>query len=220
VVVGQGGGGGCVEDCDGFAICENMEGAGTPASWSDTVGTNGTIDWDDTTATVLKDTQQLKMTRSGADVYSRFTLSAADTYYFHFRVKASDGTPAAAANFFHLVNATSGAGLYLVWRTDGNIRCFHGTNYLTTSTTPISGDNTMYHIWGQYTKATDGNNGVYKVWVNSSGDIDTATLVIDGSNGQCTAQITRAQPSRLLADGTCYFDQLYINTSAIGDVCD
>jgi hypothetical protein len=223
VVVGQGSAApaGCTENCEDYtAICENMEGTGTATGWTDTVGAGGTVDWDDTTATVLRDMQQLELTRDGADVYTRHTLDAADSYWVHFRVKAADGTPSAAVTFIYLNNAGTGAGTYLIWRTDGNIRAFHGTSYYTTTTTPISGDNTLYHVWVYYSKATSGNNGVYKVWVGSTGDRDTASLEVDKADGQCTYQITRVQPACMVANGSIFIDQLYVSTTEIGDVCD
>lgn len=217
----------------GFLLVENFEETAGGANdgydageWTETIGTNGIVDQDDTTATILRGTQQLKVYAGDSGQYSN-TLSpsftASDEVWFHCLFRHGSSIAAATVYFINLTNAGAPIVQVGVTATTGTIVIKCGTPTATT-TNAISAD-TDYHIWVHYKKGT-GSNAEYSVEVTAasakaptgSGDFYAA-----GTDGTRTQQIDGVRIGVGVAGSqgrtrTAYFDQVYVDDSAIGDL--
>lgn len=210
--------------CTEFLVCENFQTATTGydsgLAWSETVGTNGVVEAADTTATVLRGTQQLKLYAGDAGQYSisRTTNAYASpaTTYVHFRWKTPDTTPSSSDDFFYILDSSGNILCCLKLITTGTVRLYHGTAYQASAGT-LSND-TLYHIWIEYTKGT-GSDGVAKVWIGTTSTKPGSTFTTNVTNGTATADSGKLQ-LRAGYQQTYFYDQLLVNGSEIGDVCD
>ena len=132
--------------CTGFEVCQNFEGTGYDNSESWTTW-NGTPAEDDTTATLLRGSQQMALDNTDR-VYIGVAGSPGQGS-LHFRYKAADGTPSTAFRFIKI--SYNGAGddtsIALYHRTDGNIRAYNGGSYATSSQHPWQ-PTTLLFIFG------------------------------------------------------------------------
>jgi hypothetical protein len=147
-----------------------------------------------------------------------------------FRYRTTDGTPDEQNRFFRVSEATDAASILTAYhRTDGNIRAFHGSSYATSSTTPFSGDNTIYAVWIDYVLATGaGNDGTVSIYVATISDPTAAppskpgSPVVSVTGGTSLASVPptmlqlRAGESGSIEH---HYDQVLINGTTIGDVC-
>lgn len=210
-----------VDECLDKLVCQNFEGTGydNSESWTEYVGAGGTVDEDDTTATVLRDSQQLKIyagdSGSTSNAYASFT--AQSELWFHVRVKFPDGTPTNATYFLTLSDGSS-TSAFVSLLTTGAIRAYQGTVYVAGgSTPPLFTNDTAYHIWGYY-KASDAgmSNGKMTIWVGTGTTRPEAT---ECSVNTGTAETTVA---RILLQekyqGTAYFDQVIVDDASFTTV--
>jgi hypothetical protein len=222
MVIGSGAGGeGCTENCGDYLVCQNFEGSGydNSESWTESVGTNGVVDEDDTTATVLRGSQQLKIYAgdSGQISYTQRDFTNQSTLSFHAKIKISMST-----------------GGYLMWFSTNEgettrfavevsstkyLRLTHGSVETTATTTQLQND-TEYHLWGDYTPESinGANDGAASIYISTTttkpGSPEVSTAV-----GDSEFQLGRVR-LRVNNQNTAYFDQLLIDTTTIGNVCD
>lgn len=212
--------------CTGYEICQNFQTATTGYDNSETWTTwTGTPNPVDTTATVLRATQQLALD-NGDRAYTTIAGSPAEGHLF-FRYKAADGTPSAQFRFMKISYNGEGDDLVIAFyhRTDGNIRAYHGGTYATTTTTPLASDNTAVYIWVDFTLGT-GANGTMDIYTSAnSTKPGVGSKALEITNGAATSANSYDRVS-LWNDGSAtaqitYFDQVLFDTAAtIGTVCD
>jgi hypothetical protein len=209
-----------VDECLDKLVCQNFEDSGydNSESWTEYVGTGGTVDEDDTTATVLRDSQQLKIyagdSGQTSNTYASFT--AQSELWFHVRVKFPDGTPTTATYFLTLSDGSS-TSAFVSLLTTGGIRAYQGSVYNAGATIPVFADGTAYHVWGYYKASDTGqNNGKMTIWVGTS---TTRPEAPECSVNTGTAETTVA---RILLQekyqGTAYFDQVIVSTTSFTTV--
>lgn len=205
--------------CSGMLVCQNFEDSGydNSESWTESVGTNGIVDEDDTTATVLRGSQQLKIYAGDSGQVSATTKSytASDEIWFHARAN---------------LTAINGSGDVIVIMDSGstelmNINVQYSTDYVKgvcgsssiTSSTSVSPGNAI-HIWGHYKKGT-GTDAVYQIWIGTTLNRAEATLAVDGSNGTRTYQAAKI---RLVSSyqNTNYYDQVIVDDEEFTTVSD
>lgn len=201
--------------CTGFLTCQNFEAAATGwdngESW--TTQNNGTVDPVDTTASVLRGTQQVKILGSStAASYIKKTFTSSTEVWAHLRLKFSDATPSTNNITVYLGDYTS-----LTLTTAGALSLKNGAQSLTTSNGVVS-DNTKIHVWIHSTKGT-GSNGIYQLYVSANGT-RPASPTLDGSNGTNTANIAYIQVQSVRNYTAVFADQILVSTLEIGDVCD
>ena len=204
--------------CTGFTVCQNFEETGydngESGDWNTTLN-GGTVDEDDTTATIMRGSQQLKVLASvGNNTYASNGQGSGDTIWIHVRVKFADATPSTESSFINVSN-----GYYARIRSDGTIRIRHGTTNLDTSSGYVS-DNTMRHFWFKFVKGTgaDGEMVMY-----SSTDGTRGSAVLNGSSGTSTIQPSAIQLREESGyTGGTFFDQVLVtyDGTEIGDVCE
>jgi hypothetical protein len=222
-VAGGAGAASCADSsCTGFLSCQNFAGTGYDNSetWTEYVGPNGIVDEDDTTATVLRGAQQLKIYAgdSGQLSYSLKTFTEAGELWFHVLYKTPDTTPSNSIAFLQVGETGSPQRGYINLLTVGTYRCYQGTAYGTGSTTLQ--DNTAYHIFGRYKAETsDGaNDGIFQIWIGTSAS--------RGASPDCSVITGTAEQSvsrfRLLESyqHTAYYDQVLIHTTEFTSVCE
>ncbi len=218
--------------CTGFLVCQNFQTATTgydnSESWSETVGTGGEVEAADTTATVLRGTQQLKIFAGDAGQTS-FTVSPSfattTSGSFHFRFKAADATPATQHTIARGLGEDAVARFGIWLRTDGNIRVTYPNNYATSdfaNYAPVGSavlqNDTKYHFWIDFTINGGPNNSTLSLYASTSQTKpETAALTI--SNGDATTGI--AYVDLLQSQGaTAYYDQVLVDNATIGSVCE
>jgi hypothetical protein len=207
-----------VDECLDKLVCQNFEGTGydNSESWTESVGTGGTVDEDDTTATVLRDSQQLKIyagdSGSTSNTYVSFTEQS--ELWFHVLVKFTDATPSNATYAINLRDSSTTVG-WMSLLTTGAIRAYQGSVYSAGST--VLSDNTAYHIWGYY-KASDAgmNNGKMTLWIS------TDTTRPEASECSVTTGTSEVSPTRIMLQekyqGTAYFDQVIVSNTSFTTV--
>lgn len=209
-----------VDECLDKLVCQNFEGTGydNSESWTEGVGTGGTVDEDDTTATVLRDSQQLKIYAgdSGQTSYTYVSFTAQTEVWFHVRVKFPDGTPSNSTYFLNLSDGSNTQG-FISLLTTGGIRAYQGSIYSAGATTPMFADNTAYHVWGYYKASDTGmNNGKMTIWVG------TSTTRPESSECSVTTGTSEASVTRIMLQekyqGTAYFDQVIVSTTSFTTV--
>jgi hypothetical protein len=216
-----GGGAAACDDETGMLVYEDASGTGTPTNWSDVEGaTGGDVDWDDTTATILRGTQELKLTGGDAAISTTTyaSYSASTTVSVHVLFKISDATPSAATQFIRLLDAGDSLRGYVELRTTGYLRAAQGSIYATDTSTQLA-DNTKYHIWFDWVSETGGGtNGTASIYVSST-KTKPASPVVEVTAGDAEYSLTKIRfvvPIGI----TVYLDQIRVDNSIIGDVCD
>ncbi len=208
--------------CAGFDVCQNFEGTGydnseTPTESGDCDSPNSCNE-DDTTATVLRGSQQLAIANSnGAYPYVAFSFGSATGKYAHFRIKVTDATP--DVDTFIAAWASEGSPLaYLYLTTDGTLYVTDDWTHVATTVGTIS-DNTATDIFVRYAKGT-GADGILSIGFStdhtepSSGN-NFASL----SDGNMTSNIDQLILINDNPGYTVYFDQVLVKGTAIGTVC-
>jgi hypothetical protein len=199
-----------------YLVNQNFEGTGydNSESWTETIGTNGISDEDDTTATVLRDSQQLKLYAgdSGQLTRSRKGITANGSLYAHFLFSTTNVTPGTLQKFFALENSGQTGQLYISLQSDGKLRVTHGTGVAITAGALLA--NTKYHVWVRYVKAASGD-GVYSVAFSTTTTEPTSgNNFAGGSNGSSTGDVAIVQLYASL-QLTHYFDQILTANTAI-----
>ena len=204
--------------CTGFEICQNFESTGydnSESEWSEGIGSNGIVDEDDQTATVLRGSYQLKVFGgdAGQSSYARFTFpTALDEIYLHFRLK----TPAANADDVVSVifrDASQGSDLDFYIR-GGSDRFRVLTASGDVYPTDTYSDSTAYHVWIHYKNDGTGSMGF---------STDTTEPTAGNKYGTYSSGSTDSIKSidfRADSEETIYVDQVIVKTTAIGQICD
>jgi hypothetical protein len=209
-----------VDECLDKLVCQNFEDSGydNSESWTESVGTGGTVDEDDTTATVLRDSQQLKIyagdSGETSTVYVNFT--AQSELWFHIRVKLPDGTPS-SATYTILLGTSSTTDAFISLLTTGGIRAYQGSVYNAGATIPLFANDTAYHIWGYYKASGTGlNNGVMTIWVGTSTTRPEAPEC-SVNTGTAETSVSRLKLQEKY-QGTMYFDQVIVDDASFTTV--
>lgn len=228
------------DDNTGMLVAEDFEGTGTPTDWTTNVPESATADFDDTTATILRGSQQLKLAgASSSSVEARTpAFAASSTVWVAFQYKPTDATPATSHQFIGLYDSGGTIRASVDIRTTGEIRVYHGASYLQTDgTAACTAENTPWpgctgsgsgvalgngekiYGWFQYT-AGSGANGTYSLYLSTTRTIPE-TAALSGSNGTSTADIVYVYAREYNnTTGGAYFDQIRVKASAIGTLCE
>jgi len=193
---------GC-DDTTGITLAEDFEGTGAPAGWS----SSGTVDWDYAT-TPLRGCRSLQVSASS---YAYVTASGS-TVWVHFEIR-----PDAVANYQPIFYIVDGSMTWLVFLkiSDGYLQLYNGDINALSSTTITAG--TKYHIWIRYTAGT-GTNGIATMYWGTS-KTRPASADISITTGTSTANASYAVWNSA-AGASNVVDQVRIDESSIGDVCD
>ena len=204
--------------CSGFDICQNFEGTGYDNSetWTVDTKTGGTVDPDDTTATILRGSQQLKilMGTSGAP-FARHSFTSASEKWLHFMFKFS-GTVGNGTVLARLSN-TAGGILQADVELDAtkHPKVYHGSASATSSSTITAG--TLYHFWLHYL-AGSGSNGVADMyWGTDPVRANNEHLTI--TTGTSTANVAYLDLTDDNATHANFYDQVLIRSAEITNVC-
>jgi hypothetical protein len=211
----------CVDQsCSGFLTCQNFETATTgldngPETWGTAqVGTGGSVTKNDTTATVLRGTQQLKIVAGNSgqnSSWARQQPSDNDYLKVHFKYRFSSALPSSSSEIFAILD-TAGAPKPSILLNSGTGKLsINGTISTTSGLSP----DTNYHIWVSSSKGT-GANAVYTVAFSTTATEPTSgNQFATSTNGNLTNQIrhivTFAQYQM-----TNFYDQILTTTSPTG----
>lgn len=206
--------------CTGYLKCQNFEGTGYDNSetWAEELATDGVVDEDDTTATILLGSQQLKITgpTSGSSMACT-TFSAQDDIWIYFKLKTADGQFTANMSILSILDGSDNTIGYIQHRTPGTLRFYNGSVSGTSSTTFGDGSQGPYYIWFHWAKST-GSNGVATGYVNTSSTRDAAEVNV--TNGDATAQAVKLCLTTSYTTQSNYYDRVLVKTSEITDVSD
>jgi hypothetical protein len=222
-VIGSGAASCADSSCTGFLVCQNLEGTGYDNSetWTEGVGSNCTVDEDDTTATP-RGSQDLKISTSTSPgtCLTRTSFTAGSSIYYHIRFKAAAiGVVADIGGLRDSTNTTQLHSITLL--STGALRSIDGSQTASTSGTLSAG--VWYHIWGYYQKGT-GSNSVHSVEFTAD-NVRTPTGsgsgYATGTAGTSTADagiIRFLQTSENITGH--YHDQVLVKSTSIGTVCE
>ena len=205
-----------------YLFQETFEAAGYDnAGWTESVAAGGTVDEDDTTATVLAGSQQLKIYGALASVDISYTNSsdftASGNLYVRFLFKIKNTLPIASSIVIYLNAAGSAAKQWVSLETTGTLKVSVGAKSATTTATIAV--NTKYWVWVTYLKGT-GANQTGRIAFSSDGATEPTS---DNGTTQGYNQFTDGARTddlnsiRLGMKGEreVYFDQLLVSASSI-----
>lgn len=217
-----------MSDPVGFLLVENFEAAPgyDVAGWSEIISADGTVDEDDTTVSILRETQQLKVYGGSAAANYASTRSvvfaATAEIWAHFLMRLSTALPAGLVNIFSFNDGTS-IRLVVSVNANGTIKVTCGTASATT-VSAIAAD-TDYRFWVYYKQGT-GADALYSVEFTpkaTTAPIGSGNAYAGGNDGSRTNTMTTAQVGVGVGNDsgrtrTIFFDQVYVDNAAIGDV--
>jgi hypothetical protein len=133
--------------------------------------------------------------------------------------------PAAAARMAALRDSSDNQIIYLMARTDGNVRIYHGSTACTTTGLTIN-DGTARYFWIDYALGS-GSDGTASLYIGTS-TTKPGTAVCSITTGTAT---TSAPAAKISLGGECpydqttqwyrYFDRVLTDNSTItGTLCD
>jgi hypothetical protein len=196
-------------------VAEGFEGTGTPTGW--TVEGSGIANFDYTT-THLQDDQSLRLNENGNYARVIIPITSGGTQYAHILYQVADATPANDVSIAIFRDSGGNAVCTLLHRTTGVMRLVHGSTYGGNGATTMS-DNTAYHIWFSCAKGT-GANGTAAAYISTTktkpGAADTS--LSDGTGTADMAQLVFVAYNEGNTDKI--FDQVRVDQSDIGNVCD
>jgi hypothetical protein len=206
--------------CTGFLICQNFEGAGYDHTevWAEIIGTGGTVDEDDTTATILRGSQELKVYagNAGQISYAYFTLTVDQgELYAHFKFKTTDATPSADTINFRFLDAAASSIVVVSLKTTGVLEISCGGQLGTTVAT--LSDDTAYHVWVHYKK--DAAVAQYSVGFSTTTTEPTSGNYYYGNNNGASNVDVHYILLESRNQQTVFFDQTLVKTTSIGTVC-
>jgi hypothetical protein len=210
--------------CSGLDPCQNFEGTGYDNSetWTESCS-GGSCTEDDTTATVLRGSQQLKLLKVSGTVSASKTVSAASEFWLHFLYKSPTVDPGAyATTILRLKNGTTDLAYFYVTE-DAKLSLWDGDWSHSATTTDALSDNTKYHVWVHYKNGTGANA---EISIEFTADA-TRTPVGSGSkfagftNGTPTLDLNGIFLFGDRVTGGDFFDQVIgkSGATAIGTVC-
>jgi hypothetical protein len=205
--------------CTGFLRCQNFENTGYDNSETWSEGGGGTVD-EDEASTVLRGSQSLQIIYDTSTTYAQNQLASGQTeIYLHFLFRCDDlptGTRTILKGYS--AGVTGLFNIYLL--SNGTLRMVVGGADLTT-TDAISAD-TNYRIWAYFHDASGaGNDG--QAWIEFT---STASTAPTGSGNKRVSTTTHTDQddwlyTRFNADeGTMFFDQFLMKTTAFSKVCE
>ncbi len=212
---------GC-DDFTGMLIAQDCEGAGTPSGWTDNAGSGGSINWDDTTSTILRGTQQLKIYGSSSAATESTTTvdlgTGQGTVWLFFEWKADDATPTEDQRLIRFQTVGGGSIMTFVFRTGSVFRLWNtaaGTLGTTTNTfDPVSN---KYFIWLKLIKGT-GANAQWAFYIGTT-KTRPASPELSGTTGDMVDDVRFIQFSAR-ATNTQFYDHIRVDDAEIVDVCD
>jgi len=216
----------CVDgtgDCDALATAQNVT-LDNAELWTTTIGTNGTISSLDTTATILRETKQVKIFAGDAGETTSFTSQTfadqTEAYGF-FRYK-TDQLPATSGSYIFSFN--HGATLRCtigIAVTTNKLRCTQTGGTLSDGSALATG--TKYYIWPHWKTGT-GANAICEAWLSTTPTVpagypDTGQNCssTDGTSNTEHVEKVLIQATRTQIN---YFDQILVKATPIGTVCE
>ena len=211
-------------DCTGKLLCQNFEGAGydNTESYTESPGAGGSIDEEDTTATILRGSQQLKVysVDSNASSVTSAAFSATSPLYTHFLFKKS-ALPSTEGNVFQIKAGSTVLCNVIAWRNgsgqEGKLYVQAAGGTAQTHGTVLSND-TPYHIWVEYTADSGANDASCKLNIGTSTTNPGATNQKNSNNGTQDGTPTVVSMWARYAVSH-YFDQLIVDDAPIETVC-
>jgi len=199
--------------CSDFLICQNFEGSGydNGESWTD-VYANSNPDY---TTTALRGAESWYGYDTGSDALARASISGTPSeawFFLRFQVTNSS----ASGNKIVTLRYGTTTRMTVEVLSTGYLRITHGISSKD-GTTPIA-NSTTYYLWGYY-KASTGGNGIATIWLNTSGTkpTDSEATLPDGSQ---TGSVDRIYLTGSLTTSATIIDQVLVDDSSIGDVCE
>lgn len=186
-----------------YLVEENCEGTGTPADWTDIVGSP---DWDYTT-TVLEGSESLHIVGSQLTEID-FTAQSDVWVYFKFRAISSITDNPYVFNLQDSSNVNV-ARIRLI--TPTSIRAYNGTANTTSASSTIAVD-TAYHVWLHYVKGS-GSDGETTIYTSTSGTKGSAVASV--TTGTATTDAVTFQFNS--NTNGVIFDRILVLDSEIGD---
>lgn len=210
----------------GYLLVENFEADGY-VGWTEEIGANGIVDEDDTTATVLRGAQQLKVYGGDSAIHS-YAVSPhfTDTspIYGHVLVKFPTLPTQQVAIISNQINIDVRDQGIIYLNPGGTLYMEQGTGNATT--TDALSINTKYHIWWRWTTDSGGDNGVF--WVEFTeattySPVGSGTKYAGNNNGSNDNNVDTIRLGAGASSGqgysfTIYFDQLYVDEAPIASV--
>lgn len=191
------GGAAAGDECTGYSTCEDAEGSGTPADWTNT----GSPDWDYTTSPApLRGTQSVAL--DAGDKIEKDSLTGGDVWAF-VRWQAADGNPESTSYVLLAYDSTPTLLGKVQINTNGAIRHYNGTANATSAGTLADGATGEYCFWWHLKRGSSENTGESHVWY------DLCSNVCSGST------CTRPETETITAITTGTWDGTTISTDAL-----
>lgn len=216
--------------CTGFLVCQNFETTAevcdpctedNSESWDKLLGGDSAVSVDDTTATVLRGTQQLALdaNTSNANIRSPVFTAQSEVYTF-FRFAADDATPSSATAVLNVLDTGNNVKYYVQLQTSGRLRCVNGSAAAANTTGTVLSNSTKYYVWARFKAETSEGaaNGECDLYVSTTGT-KPASPEASTTAGTSVETIARISPATNYTIIT-YFDQILVKASEIGNVCE
>lgn len=193
-----------------YLFQENFEGTGAENTWTN-LGTGYSFD---VTSPALEGSQSCGL-YSGTTVRLKTVLpSNYDSLWAYCLVRLTN-TPAVNGSIgtliFYAANGSANQ-CYASFKNDANIRFYHGTAMVDT-TSPLT-NGTTFHYWQRSTRATSGSNGTAEVYYSLDGIKGSAKLSL--TNGSSTNLIGQLGLGASDSVGLV-IDKIRLSTTEIGD---
>ncbi len=214
--------------CTGFLICQNFETATTgydnSESWTESVPSGATVSPIDTTATILRGTQQLKIIGGSAAVASTYHdwASGKTEAWAHFLFKTPDATPAQASMIFAFRSSSGSNTGTVVLRSNAVLRVQQGSGTAVDTVSTLS-DNTAYRIFVHWVKSTGANDGIMEVEFTNTATTSPSwagNAYAICNTGNVTSNTQQAFVSSAAGGMTNYWDYILVDDAAITNVPD
>lgn len=183
------------DECAGYSTCEDGEGTGTPADWTNA----GSPDWDYTT-THLRGAQSVAL--DAGERIEKGSLTGGDVWTF-IRWQSADGNPS-TTNYIALISDSANTVLgRLQIGSTGGIRHYNGSSSQQAAGNLSDGATGTYCFWWHLKRGSSVNTGESHVWY------DLCSNVCSG------ATCTRPVSETITAITTGTWDGTTISTDAL-----
>lgn len=189
-------------------------------TWTKTVAGTGSITVDDTTATVLRGSQQLKIVGDSGAGYTYITsptITGTSPAYGSYRFRTTDGRTGSVQYNFGGFNGTTNL-FYVGINATGYVYCIAagGTGVSATTDQLPDNDSGTRYIWWDWTKsATTATINVYIADSRTKPASPTCT----SNNGNQNLDLNNVKAIALNSQ-THYFDHILTDNANIGDLCE
>jgi hypothetical protein len=185
------------DECAGYSTCEDAEGSGTPADWTNT----GSPDWDYTTDPApLRGTQSVAL--DAAEKIEKDSLTGGDVWVF-IRWQAADGQPLSTSYVALILDSANVVLGKITVPTNGAIRHYNGTANTASGSALADEATGKYCFWWNLKRGSSANTGESHIWY------DLCSNVCSG--GTCT----RPESETITAVTTGTWDGTTISTDAL-----